>query len=86
MNGQAEYDGPAGADELTRLEAHVRWRVCGHVRDLRLTVESNRLVLRGRTHSYYIKQLAQQAVMQFTQLHPLANEIEVLDHPAAEQA
>jgi len=35
------------------------------------------LILRGRTRTYYAKQLAQQAVMEATALPIRANEIEV---------
>ena len=47
------------------------------VRDLRLVVRGNSLILHGRTHTYYAKQLAQHAVMQATRLPIQANEIEV---------
>jgi hypothetical protein len=79
MNGHAECDNLSGVGDLVRVEAHVRGWVRGQVRDLRLAVEGNRLVLRGRTHCFYLKQLAQQAVMQVTPFRPLANEIEVLE-------
>lgn len=63
--------------EVTRLEAHVQSRVCGQIRDLRVLVQDNGVVLQGRAHTYYAKQLAQHAVMEATQLPVLANEIEV---------
>jgi len=63
--------------ELDHLEAHVQCRLSGRVRDLRLLVRGNGLVLQGRTRTYYAKQLAQHAVMEATGLPILANEIEV---------
>ncbi len=60
------------------LETQVRARLVGRVSDLFLLVQENGLVLRGHTHTYYAKQLAQHAVMQETQLPILANEIEVV--------
>ena len=63
--------------EATRLEAHVQSRLCGRVRDLRLSVHDKGIVLQGRTHTYYAKQLAQHAVMEATELPVLANDIEV---------
>jgi hypothetical protein len=39
--------------------------------------EEDGLLLRGYSHSYYVKQLAQHAVMQATNLRIVANEIEV---------
>lgn len=63
--------------ENRRLEAHVQSRLCGHVRDLRLSVQDYGVVLQGRARTYYAKQLAQQAVMEATELPVLANQIEV---------
>jgi hypothetical protein len=47
------------------------------VRDFCLVVRDRGLVLRGRALSYYVKQLAQHAVMQTTRLPIRNNEIEV---------
>jgi hypothetical protein len=63
--------------DLDALEAHVQARLQGRVRDLRLVAEEDGLLLRGYSHSYYVKQLAQHAVMQATNLRIVANEIEV---------
>jgi hypothetical protein len=49
----------------------------GHVREFQLVVVDRGLILRGRAHTYYAKQLAQHAVMDATGLPILANEIEV---------
>ena len=68
--GTAEMD-------LDALEAHVHTQLHGRVRDLRLVAGEDGLRLRGCTHSYYVKQLAQHAVMQATSLRIVANEIEV---------
>jgi hypothetical protein len=64
-------------DELAQIEAKVHGRLQGRVRDLRLLVRGDGLVLRGRSHCYYVKQLAQHSVMAVTQIRILANEIEV---------
>jgi hypothetical protein len=85
MNGDNGHHGSLGAGDLVLLEARVRWEVGSRVQELQLTVEGNRLVLRGRTHSYYIKQLAQQAILQMTPLQLIRNEIEVFERPIAEQ-
>jgi len=63
--------------DLDVLEAHVQSQLQGRVRDLRLVAEEDGLLLRGYSHSYYVKQLAQHAVMQATNLRIVANEIEV---------
>jgi hypothetical protein len=64
-------------DVLDRLETHVQSCLSGRVRDFHVQVLDRGLVLRGQTHTYYAKQLAQQAVMQATTWPILANEIEV---------
>jgi hypothetical protein len=59
------------------MEAHIQSRLGGHVREFRLVVVDRGLILRGRAHTYYAKQLAQHAVMDATGLPILASEIEV---------
>jgi hypothetical protein len=66
-----------GAPEVDQLEAHVQSRLNGRVRDLRLLVRGSGLILQGHAHTYYAKQLAQQAVREATALPILANDIEV---------
>jgi osmotically-inducible protein OsmY len=61
----------------TELEAQVQCRLSGQIHDFRLVVAGGGLVLRGHTHTYYAKQLAQHAVMEATGLPIVANEIEV---------
>jgi hypothetical protein len=45
--------------------------------DFQLVFRNNGLVLRGRVHTYYAKQLAQHAVMEASSLPIRANEMEV---------
>jgi hypothetical protein len=76
MNEQLES--PAVSREhLDRIEEHVRCRLIRRVRDLQLLVRDHGLVLRGHAHTYYAKQLAQEAVLEATELPIRANEIEV---------
>jgi hypothetical protein len=65
------------ANGATELEAQVRCRLSGQIHGFRLVVTDQGLILRGRAHTYYAKQLAQHAVMNATVLPILANEIEV---------
>jgi hypothetical protein len=65
------------AAHLAALEKHIRCRLTGRVRDLQLVVTDHGLVLRGHAHSYYTKQLAQQAVLEASSTPIVANEIEV---------
>jgi hypothetical protein len=68
--GAAEID-------LDALEAHVQSQLHGRIHDLRLVAGEDGLRLRGCAHSYYVKQLAQHAVMRATNRRIAANEIEV---------
>ena len=63
--------------QLYELESRVQKRLNGRVRNLRLSLRENGLVLEGKTHSYYVKQLAQHAIMEAIDLPISANDIEV---------
>lgn len=52
-------------------------RIRGLIGDFHLLLQDRGLVLSGRAHTYYAKQLAQHAVMEATDLPILANDIEV---------
>ena len=67
----------ASQDELNNLEGNVRRRLNGRVRDFRLLLQDNGLILHGYAFTYYAKQLAQHAIMQATRLPIFANDIEV---------
>jgi hypothetical protein len=67
----------ATPERLARLEEHIRSQLTGRVQELRLVVHERGLILRGHAHTYYAKQLAQQAVMGATNLPIEANEIEL---------
>jgi hypothetical protein len=58
----------SGPADLSRLEASVERRIqertWGRVRQLRVEAGQDRLVVRGCTPSYYVKQLAVQAVLE----------------------
>ena len=76
MNEQAPTD-TATREILGRIEEHVRCRLTGLLRDFQLVFRDKGLVLRGHVHTYYAKQLAQQAVMEASSLPIRANEMEV---------
>jgi hypothetical protein len=62
---------------VRRVEA-ILWQRWGRrVRDLRLGLHGDGLVLRGRAPTYYAKQLAQHAAAEASGLPVRANEIEV---------
>jgi hypothetical protein len=79
MNSQTieEDVGFCQQGEIDRLEGTVQWQLNGRVRDFRLLLHDNGLILQGYAFSYYAKQLAQHAIMQATRLPILANDIEV---------
>jgi hypothetical protein len=66
------------APELDELEAHLQSHLSGRISGLRLDVQGDGLILRGRTRTYYAKQLAQQALMKATPIPIVANEIQVI--------
>lgn len=77
-NGHASDKVPAGSGEqCALLEARVQSRLNGLLRDFHVDIRKEGLVLRGYTHTYYAKQLAQHAVMQASSLPIAANEIVV---------
>jgi len=62
---------------LDSLEALIQHRLLGRVRDLRVRVRENALILQGHAATYHAKQLAQHAAMELAGLPILANDIEV---------
>jgi hypothetical protein len=62
---------------IEQLEAQLQGQLRGRVREFRLLIWTDGLVLRGFARTYYAKQLAQHVVMTHTRLPILANEIEV---------
>jgi hypothetical protein len=66
-----------GTLPFEQLEALVISRLGGRVRDLRVVIREDGLILQGRAPTYHAKQLAQHAAMEAGQLPVLANDIEV---------
>jgi hypothetical protein len=59
------------------LELQVQRRLGSRVRDLRIIVRQDGVILQGLAHTYHAKQLAQHAAMELADLPILANDIEV---------
>jgi len=59
------------------VELLVQRRLGSRVRDLRVLVRQDGVILQGRAGTYHAKQLAQHAAMEVTNLPILANDIEV---------
>ncbi|HUY87875.1 MAG TPA: hypothetical protein VMV10_03985 [Pirellulales bacterium] len=63
-------------DVEASITSQIRSRFGCPVRNLRVCVQENNLILSGLAPSYYVKQLVQHIAMNFSQL-PLSNQIEV---------
>jgi hypothetical protein len=64
-------------EEEDHLESLVQRRLGGRVRNLRVVVRQDGIILQGRTHTYHAKQLAQHAAMELGTLPIISNDIEV---------
>jgi hypothetical protein len=62
---------------VEQLELRLQRRLIGRVHDLRLLLKDRGFILRGKTATYYAKQIAQHEAMNASALPLLANEIEV---------
>jgi hypothetical protein len=76
-NRMADFPRTSGNWEFNTLEAQVQCLLHGRIRHLRLQVCDTGLILRGSAPTYYVKQLAQHAVMKATNYPIAANDIEV---------
>jgi hypothetical protein len=70
-------DNAASTSNAEQVEAALRQRLRGRVRELRVVIHTEGIVLRGATANYYGKQLAQHLAHQLFRLPIVANEIEV---------
>ncbi len=59
------------------IERCVRTRTCGTIRDLRVEVLDEGVVISGRATTYYTKQLATHAALEAAENVNLTNDIEV---------
>jgi len=65
------------AAELAVVEAQILCRSSGRIRNLRLSLCDDGLVLTGSTQTYFAKQIAQHSAMQMLDVPIFANDIEV---------
>ena len=72
---------PAIAESIppqeAQLESLLQRRLGNRIRDLRVVIRPEVVILQGRTATYHAKQLAQHAAMELGTLPILANAIEV---------
>ena len=69
---------PSIISEEERLESMLLRRLGNRIRDLRVLLLPDGLILQGRTATYHAKQVAQHAAMELAELPILANDIVVL--------
>jgi hypothetical protein len=62
---------------VRQLSEHIDCRTWRRVRDLQVKVRDGQLVIEGKTLSYYVKQLALQAIRDVVGTTPFAINIEV---------
>ena len=62
---------------VTRIERIVRCRTGGRIRDLRIDVAEDNVVISGIATTYYAKQLATHAALEACEQFSLVNDIEV---------
>jgi len=54
-----------------QIEGYIERRASGRIRDLHVVCSDDMIILQGRSRTYHAKQLAQQAVLDLTDGHPL---------------
>lgn len=68
---------PPVADQIANAATHLAMSLRGRLHDASVSVHIGGVVIRGTTSSYYVKQLAQHAVMKHVSLPIASNEIVV---------
>ncbi len=68
---------PISSPQEEHLETLMQRRLGNRIRDLRVVIRPEGVILQGRTATYHAKQLAQHAAMELGKLPILANAIEV---------
>ena len=63
------------ANGLLRIEAEIRQRLGGQVRDLQVTIQDDGVILRGRARTHHARQVVLQVVLDLTDLPIRSNEI-----------
>lgn len=71
MDPRRNGRGMNGPELAERLEGYIERRASGRIRDLHVVCSDNSIILQGRSRTYHAKQLAQQAVLDLTDGHPL---------------
>jgi osmotically-inducible protein OsmY len=78
---QSDDDAAQQRRRITRIKRAIRRQTSGGIRELAVDLEVGSVRLRGRCSSFYCKQMAQQAAMNFLPGETIVNEIEVAALP-----
>ena len=70
-------------ERVERITTSVRSRLFGRVRDFKVEMCDAGMVLKGRTRSYYDKQVVQHTALEVGHVPLLANEIQVVKTTSA---
>jgi len=70
--------GQVKEDLAARLHGHIERKASGRIRDLQVVCSEDVIIVQGRSRTYHVKQLAQEAVLDLMDGHStLANQIVV---------
>lgn len=75
LNSMPHY--PHGPDFAECVESRVQHLFAGRVRDFRVLIRDQGLVLKGRTRTYHARQLVRQAAIEAAGMPIVADELEV---------
>jgi osmotically-inducible protein OsmY len=68
---------PSTQELTSRIKHRIHSRTHGRVWNLHVEIDGQAVVLRGRTSTYYTKQLAQHGALEITNGKSVVNDIEV---------
>jgi len=71
MDPRRSECGTSSQELAEQIEGYIERRASGRIRDLHVVCSDDMIILQGRSRTYHAKQLAQQAVLDLTDGHPL---------------
>ena len=70
-NSRRSGCGSSRQELAEQIEGYIERMASGRIRDLHVVCSDDMIILQGRSRTYHAKQLAQQAVLEMTDGHPL---------------
>jgi hypothetical protein len=79
---------PGHTERDQAIERHIRQRTCQRIHELHVQVDGARVIVHGRAATYYVKQLAIQAVLEAIEAlsSPLVPDVRIGVRPSAAQS